>query len=140
MKALLFYIALIWVAVPADAESQISIIVNPGSPIQTLKKAELVKIFSGAVTTRDGKSITPYDQAPGPVKQEFYQSYFGYSLDEIHDYWIREVYRGSGRRPPGYRETADDVAMRAWIAKTPNAIGYIDKSAIDSTVRPVDIQ
>ena len=73
------------------------------------------------------------------VKELFYRTVFDYSLDEINDYWIREVYRG-GLRPPGSSETKNDPAMIASIATESTGIGYVQRSALTKSVKEVIVE
>jgi ABC-type phosphate transport system substrate-binding protein len=122
------------------AESQIAVIVHPQSRMTSIKKNDLVQIFLRKISqVTTGESISPRDQAAGDSKAVFYRHFFDSSLDEIHDYWIREVYRG-GSRPPAWSQTKNDVEMRSYIASNPNTIGYIQRSFLNSSVKELSVE
>jgi hypothetical protein len=51
-------------------------------------------------------------------------------------YWTKMVFTGRGQPP---RELATSVAVRRMVAENPAMIGYIDRSALDASVKPVQI-
>jgi len=136
----LFCVALFLTA-PAQAvgSDQVAVVVNVSNTLSELKQKELENIFMGRTSTfPNGEPAVPRDQASSGVKEAFYQTYFSLSLDEIHDFWIREVYRG-GRKPPIFVDTSNDSAMKSWISQNRNGIGYLGKSTLDATVKEIQI-
>lgn len=106
--------------------------------------AELVVIGNAgaAAMTRDqiadvylGKSqaATPLDLPDAsPLRAEFYQRATGRDLAQVKSTWSRVVFTGKGQPP---RELPDAAAVKKAVAANPKAIGYIEKSAIDGSVK-----
>ncbi len=126
---------------PAGAAgTSVAVIVHPSNPVTALKRDEIVNLYLRRSTRfPNGKEAAPRDQAPGPSKEAFYQWLFSCTLDEIRDYWVREVFQG-GRRPPEYSDSKDDVAMKGWVSSNHGGIGYISRSALDGSVKEVQIK
>jgi hypothetical protein len=49
-------------------------------------------------------------------------------------FWSKMVFTGRGQ-PPG--EATDSTTVRRRVAENPELIGYIERSALDASVRPV---
>jgi hypothetical protein len=52
-------------------------------------------------------------------------------------YWSKLVFTGRGNPP---REVANVEALRRLVAGDPNAIGYLERSLVDSRLRIVRIE
>lgn len=51
--------------------------------------------------------------------------------------WDRLVFSGTGQAPT---EVDSEEEMRAWVATTPGAIGYLRRSLVNDSVRVLEIQ
>jgi hypothetical protein len=49
-------------------------------------------------------------------------------------YWSKMVFTGRGQPP---RDAPDSTAVRTAVAENTSMIGYIDRDALDASVRPV---
>lgn len=52
-------------------------------------------------------------------------------------YWSKMIFTGRGQPPP---IVDDDEAVKARLARQPNAIGYIDDAALDARVKAVTVR
>jgi ABC-type phosphate transport system substrate-binding protein len=123
-------------AVSANANADVVVIVSAKSPVTRLTAEQAAKIFLGKVDSfpNDGVAL-PIDQAEGStVRDEFYAKVVRKSSSQLTAYWAKIIFTGDGH-PPIRLE--GDVAVRNAIANNQNAIGYIDKNAVDSSVRVV---
>jgi ABC-type phosphate transport system substrate-binding protein len=112
------------------------VIVSAKSPVTTLRADQVAAIFLGQ-TPRfpDGGEAVPIDQRLGsPLRDTFYTRVTGKSPALLKAYWSKMVFTGRGQ-PPG--EVVDSAAVRRQVADNPDLIGYIDRSALDASVRPV---
>lgn len=99
---------------------------------------------SAAAMTRDqvsdlflGKSTssTPFDQGDGsPLYAEFYKKATGRDVAQVKSTWSRIVFTGKGQAP---KQLPDSAAVKKAVAADPKAVGYIEKSALDGTVKVV---
>jgi ABC-type phosphate transport system substrate-binding protein len=123
-------------SVTASAYADVVVIVSAKSPITSLTAEQTAKIFLGKIDTfpNDSDAI-PIDQIEGStIRDEFYSKVVHKSFSQVTAYWAKAIFTGDGR-PPVMLES--DVAVRKAIANNPNAIGYIDKSAINRSVRVI---
>jgi ABC-type phosphate transport system substrate-binding protein len=122
-------------AVAADVVA----VVSSKSPITTLSKNQVADIFLGK-TARfpDGSQALPIDQAEGAhARDEFYAKFTGKSAAQLKAHWSKIIFTGRGQPP---REVANSIETKKMLAQNPNAIGYIEPSMVDSSVRIVPTQ
>jgi ABC-type phosphate transport system substrate-binding protein len=109
-------------------------VVSSTSPIITLSNAQVADIFLGKISRfPNGAIAIPIDRAQGSqVREEFYASYAGKSSAQIMSYWAKIIFTGRGQPP---KAAASSIEVRKLLAANPQAISYIERSEIDSTVR-----
>jgi ABC-type phosphate transport system substrate-binding protein len=109
-------------------------VVSSTSPIITLSNAQVADIFLGKVSRfPNGALAIPIDRAQGSqVREEFYASYTGKSSAQIMSYWAKIIFTGRGQPP---KAAASSIEVRKLLAANPQAISYIERSEVDSTVR-----
>jgi ABC-type phosphate transport system substrate-binding protein len=133
--ALLAAAALLLSGAPALA-GELVVIVSAHSPVQALAADQVAAIFLGQ-TARfpDGSLATAVDQPIGTGQRDgFYQRVTGKTPALLKAYWSKMIFTGRGQPP---RELAGNAAVRQAVANDPGAIGYIDREALDPTVRQV---
>lgn len=120
-------------ALPAFAE--IAVIVNPGNS-SNLDTESINRIFLGKTKSfPNGQSVTPVNQKENSsVRNEFDNKVLEKSPSQMKAYWSKLIFTGKGTPP---EEVGDDAAMKAKVASDASAIGYIDASAVDATVKVV---
>jgi hypothetical protein len=106
--------------------------------------ADLVVIgnLSAAPMTKDQVSDTflgknpasvPVDQVESaPIRAEFYKKATGRDAAQIKALWSRLVFSGKAQPP---KELADSAAVKKAVAADPKAVGYIEKAAVDGSVK-----
>ena len=102
------------------------VIVHPSAQAMTKEKA--ADIFLGKEPT-----LTPVDYVDTvPIRAEFYKKLAARDLAQIKTVWIRLVFTGKGIAP---KEYPDAAAVKRAVAADPKVVGYIEKSALDGTVK-----
>ena len=133
LKHFLAAAALAWM--PALALSQDVVpVVSAKSPIAHLDATQVADIFLGK-TSRfpDGSIAMPVDQGEdSPVRDRFYAQFTGKSPAQVKAYWSKIIFTGRGQPP---RQAADSTEVKRIVSDNPHAIGYIDASQVDSSVR-----
>jgi ABC-type phosphate transport system substrate-binding protein len=126
--------ALLSLAVSAQAE--VVVVVSSKSSVTSLTAEQTAKIFLGKVVTfPNARTAFPIDQPEGSaIRDEFYSKVAHKNSSQLTAYWAKIIFTGEGRPP---QLIAGDVAVRKAVASNPNAIGYIDKSAVNRSVRVV---
>lgn len=123
-------------AVSPFANAELVVIVSAHSPAQGLTSEQVAAIFLGqAGRFPDGAEVVALDQRVGaPERDQFYRQVTGKSPALLKAHWSKMVFTGRGQPP---REAPDSASVRRMVAGNPSAIGYIDSSALDASVRPI---
>lgn len=111
-------------------------VVSAKSPITALSKSQVTDIFLGRVSSfPDGVQAVPIDQAEGSIiRVEFYAKVIGKTTAQIKAYWSKIIFTGRGQPPPTVSSSAE---VKKLLVENPAAIGYIDASMVDDSVRVV---
>jgi ABC-type phosphate transport system substrate-binding protein len=110
----------------AVAQADVVVIGNLSAP--AMSKDEITQFFLGK-----SQSMKPLDRPSSePIKAQFYQKLSGQDLSQVKATWSRLVFTGKATAP---KELPDAAAVKKAVAADPKAIGYIDKSEVDSTVK-----
>jgi ABC-type phosphate transport system substrate-binding protein len=115
-------------AVPALAE--VAVVVNPKAAESAMTKEQVAQFFLGKST-----AMTPIDQPEdAPVRAEFYKKVTDKDASQAKALWSKLVFTGKATMP---KEVANSAAVKAAVAANPKAIGYIEKSAVDGSVKVI---
>jgi hypothetical protein len=91
-------------------------------------KAEVADVYLGR-----SRAFTPIDLIDTPAfRADFYQRATGRDLAQVKSVWSRIVFTGKGQPP---QEMSSAAAVKKAVAADLKGIGYIDKSALDNTVK-----
>ena len=123
-------------AASGKASAELVVIVSARSLAPTLTSDQVAAIFLGqAGRFPNGLEVTALDQRIGSSeRKQFYQQVTGKTPALLKAHWSKMVFTGRGQPP---REAADSGAVRRMVADNPSLIGYIDRTALDASVRPV---
>lgn len=114
--------------VAAQAQAQLVVIGHPGA--EALSKDQVADLFLGK-----SQSLTPVDQPESAaIYADFYKKATGRDVAQVKSTWSRVVFSGKGQPP---KQLPDSAAVKKAVAADPKAIGYIEKSAVDGTVKTV---
>lgn len=118
----------------ASASADIVVIVNPKNPASSLTADQISAMYLGTTTTfPDGGAVALADQAESAgIRNDFYQKATGRSVAQVKATWARITFTGKGTPP---KELKSDADVKAFVAGDAKAIGYIDSSAVDGSVK-----
>jgi ABC-type phosphate transport system substrate-binding protein len=118
------------------ASSEVVVIVSSKNPLTVLSVDQVSDIFLGKTGNfPDGTAAVPVDQSEtSPLRQEFYVKATGKTAQLLKAHWSKMIFTGRGEPP---REVTDSAAIRKMVAENPHFIGYVDKSAVDASVKVV---
>jgi len=115
-------------SIPAFAE--VVVVVNPKAAEATMTKDQVAQFFLGK-----SSSMTPIDQPEdAAIRGEFYKKVTDKDASQAKALWSKLVFTGKATMP---KEVANSAAVKAAVAGNPKAIGYMEKSAVDATVKVV---
>ncbi|MDQ2819829.1 MAG: hypothetical protein M3Y65_05425 [Pseudomonadota bacterium] len=127
MTKLIFAALALSIAVSASAE--VVVVVNPANG-DAVSKDQIANVFLGKST-----AFAPIDQADGSaVRGEFYKKVADKDAAQAKALWSKLVFTGKATPP---KEVASSADVKKAIAANPKAIGYIEKSAVDASVKVV---
>jgi ABC-type phosphate transport system substrate-binding protein len=112
----------------AAANADVVVIVSAKSSATTMTAADIANIYLGK-----SSSMKPVDNAT-PARSQFYTKVAGKDEAQVKAIWSKLVFTGKATPP---KELASDADVVKAVAADPNAIGYIDKSAADGSVKVV---
>jgi ABC-type phosphate transport system substrate-binding protein len=114
----------------AQAWAEVVVVVNPKAAETSMTRDEVTQYFLGKST-----AFTPVDQADGsPIRAEFYKKVADKDAAQAKALWAKLVFTGKATMP---KEAASSADVKKAVAANPKAIGYIEKSAVDASVKVV---
>ena len=135
IRKLLFCLVLALLA-GAAATAELVVVVSAQSPITALRAEQVADIFlSEATRFPDGGEVVALDLPIGsPLRDDFYLKIANRTPALMKAFWTKKIFTGRGQPP---RELPNSLAVRKLVADNPTLIGYIERSALDASVRPV---
>lgn len=126
-------VALLGATMPAQAQV---VVVGAKSPVTSLSKEQASDIFLGKMPSLPGGGSAELIDLPesSAVRDEFYSKVAGKSAAQAKQYWSKLAFTGKGTPP---KEAGSSAEVKRMVAANPNAIGYIEKSAVDGSVKAV---
>lgn len=120
----------------AAGTSELVVIVSVRTPVTALRGDQVAEIFLGEGNSfPEGGEAVPVDQGLGsPLRDEFYRKVANRSPALMKAYWTKMIFTGRGQPP---REAPNSAAVRRLVADNPGMVGYIERAALDPSVRPV---
>lgn len=113
-----------------SASAETVVIVSQKNPATRMFSEQASQFFLGKSTL-----FTPIDQAEGsPIRADFYRKVADKDAAQVKALWSKLVFTGKGTPP---KEYAGNAEVKKAVAADPKAIGYIDKSAVDDTVKVI---
>lgn len=106
----------------------IAVVMGPGAA--ALNKDQIANLYLGR-----SFELKPIDlPESSPVREQFYKKATDRDLSQVKATWSRVIFTGKGQAP---KELPDAAAVKKAVAADPKAIGYIEKSAVDASVKAV---
>ncbi len=113
---------------PAAAE--LVIIVNPANPATRMFPSQAAQFFLGGSVM-----FTPIEQPENSaVRAEFYKKVLEKEPGQVQAIWSKLTFTGKGKAPKEMKSSAE---VKKAVSENPNAIGYVEKSAVDDTVKVI---
>ena len=116
------------VAAPSLA-AEIVVIVNPKNPATRMFSEQAGQFFLGKSSL-----FTPIEHTDGALRNEFYKKVLDKDATQVKAIWSKLVFTGKASAPKEYASSAE---VKKAVAADPSAIGYIEKSQADDTVKVI---
>ncbi|HYD79563.1 MAG TPA: hypothetical protein VEC06_07125 [Paucimonas sp.] len=134
MKSKLCFLAplVLLSAVSLPAAAELAIIVNPQNPATRMLGSQAAQFFLGGSTM-----FAPVEQAENsPLRAEFYKKVLEKEPAQVKAIWAKLLFTGKVKAPQEGKSSAE---VKKLVSQSMNAIGYIEKSEVDDTVKVVAI-
>ncbi len=118
------------------AQAQVAVVVSAKSAVGNMTAEQVSSIFLGksnALPNGNAAVAVDLPESAG-TRDTFYTKATGKSSAQVKAAWSRLVFSGKGTPPKELGSSAD---VKKFVAGNPDAIGYIEKSAVDSSVKVV---
>ena len=109
------------------AHAGVAVIVNPAAS-KAPSQAEVASIFLGKDKSMKGIDLKDWTAS----KESFYTNVTGKNESQLKSYWSGLIFTGKGQP---LAAAADDAAVVARVAAEPDAIGYVDSTAVNDSVK-----
>ncbi len=121
--------------IPFSSRAELVVVTAANDPV-TLSKSQISDVFLGKVTSLpDGRSVIPVDQPESsPLRGQFYLKVANRSAAQAKAQWAKLYFTGRGVPP---REGRDSSDIKKILNSTPGAIGYIDQTSLDDSVKVI---
>ncbi|MES2117218.1 MAG: hypothetical protein V4578_18800 [Pseudomonadota bacterium] len=132
MKAQIQWAAatLLLAAMAAPAQAELVIIVNPQNPATRMFPSQAAQFFLGGSVL-----FTPIEQAENsPIRAEFDKKVLEKTPAQVEAIWSKIVFTAKGKPP---KECKSSAEVKKAVAENVNAIGYIEKAAVDDSVKVI---
>lgn len=138
-RVFLFAMTALWLGCAGARAEDVVAVVSAKSPLNSLASNQVADIFLGK-TSRfpDGTLAVPIDlKEDSPAREKFYLQLTGKSPAQMKAHWSKIIFTGRGQPP---KQASSSAEARKAIADNPGAIGYIDASQVDASVKVLAIR
>ena len=120
---------------PRASDAQLAVVTDREAPVSALSLDDLRRIFLGKSTSLAGRHVTVVELVP--ARAAFYKRLLGLGEDEVRRRWVAMAFRGEVSALP--QQVHDAAELRRFISEHPGAIGFVDASEVDESVKVLAI-
>jgi len=129
---------LLLVAATGAVAADYVVIINLKNPVTALSEKDVKNFYLGKKTVWDnGERVSVFTQTASAAHIEFLRDVLGKTTQQYATYWKKSVFTGTGLPPQDFNS---DMAVKEAVAAQPGAIGYISASALDASVKALNLQ
>ncbi len=119
--------------IPIPSQADVSVIANKGISVDSITTKQAKKLWLGKLKKLSGIRVTVMDQpADKKVSEDFYLNVVKKKPSQLKAYWAKISFTGKGYPP---KKLKDDAAIINWVANTPGALGYVDSTTVNDSVK-----
>lgn len=121
------------IAIPTLAFADVAVVANKGIGVNSISEKEAKKIWLGKSKSLGGTSLKVADLPKGnSSREQFYDAVVKKNNKKLKAYWAKIVFSGKGTPPKTFSSDADVIS---WVASTSGAVGYIDNTNVNDSVK-----
>lgn len=117
----------------------VAIIVNKQNPVNGVSLTELTKLLKQEKQYWEGgkKVYLILQEAGSTEKKVVLKRVYQMTDEDLKKYWLGKMFRGEISSFP--KTLGSSEAVKRFISQVPNAIGFIDSAAIDTSVKALNV-
>jgi len=129
-------VAIAVLSFPHFCFADVVVIVHPSHPNDSMSSTEIERYYMGkTISFQNGRTAIPLDLPQGSYESEiFLHEVIGRTDAQYQAYWSRLFFTRKGTPP---KVIATSAAVMATVANNRDAIGYVDESVVDASVKVV---
>jgi len=114
------------------------VIVSARNPLVSMRADQVAAIFMAQNGRFPGGDEAQALDLPlgSPLRDTFYNTVAARTPALMKAYWTKMVFTGRGHPP---RELSSSAAVRRMVAENPTMIAYIDRAALDASVKVIQV-
>jgi len=114
--------------------AEVVVIAGKSFPLAELTVDKARDIFLGKIDALSGGiRLRPQDlPRKNHMRDEFYTKVVGKNEKQLRAYWRKAVFSERATPPT---ELENEAAVKEWVSSKSGAIGYVDRSAVDGSVK-----
>ncbi len=116
------------------SHAQVALVAGAHSSASKLTTEQAASLFLGKSEQLPGLGMAVLLDQPesAAVRELFYTKVTGKSAAQVKATWARLVFSGKAALP---KEVPNSATVKKMVAENGNAVGYIEKNAVDSSVK-----
>lgn len=115
-----------------SAKAELAIIVNQQNPATKMFLGQVSQFYLGASTM-----FVPVELPESSAQRsEFYKKVLDKEPAQVQAIWSKLLFTGKAKPPKELKTVAE---VKKFVSENPNAIAYIDKAAVDDSIKVVAI-
>ena len=128
---------------PAQAQARdrtVAVIVHAANPSGAVSTDEISRIFlKREKSWPSGAAIAPIDrEGNSSIRSSFARTFHDRSVSALDNYWQQQIFSGRDAPPP---VAESDAAVIEYVARNPNAIGYVSAgTGLPATVKVLQVR
>lgn len=121
-----------------DAGDVLAIVTNKSTPLDSVTMPELLKIFREEKNRAGDVRLVVAMREPGsPERAAALKYIYNLSDSEYSKYFLQATFTGAVQAAP--KKVTGAAGMKAFVAGTPGAVGYIKASEVDDSVKVIKV-
>lgn len=113
------------------------LIVNPANSSSGLSKSEIKRVLKGKTKKLGGQKVVLINNGDASVADPFLDGTVGMSGAEFKKFWLDQQIKGKGTAPMIQKTSA---AVKLMVSQIPGAVGFVDESVVDASVKVVKVK
>lgn len=116
-------------------QAQVAVVVNPKAGVDSLSNEQVAAFFLGKASSLPGGLSQALDLPEAhAARDHFYAKGAGKSASQVKATWARLAFSGKATPP---KELGNAAEVKKFVGSHADAVGYIEKSAVDGSVKVV---